>query len=153
MYVRLKGDSMSEQLPARLQEIVDDFSDCQGQEKLEFLLEYAEKLPPLPDWLKNKQAEMDQVHECMTPVFVFAENQAGKLHFHFDIPPEAPTVRGFASVLHDGVNGSTPEDVLLIPDQFYLRMGLQTVITGQRLNGIGAMLLHMKRLAEAQMGA
>lgn len=141
---------MSEQLPARLQEIVDDFSDCQGQEKLEFLLEYAEKLPPLPDWLKNKQAEMDQVHECMTPVFIFAENQSGHLYFHFDVPPEAPTVRGFASVLHEGINGSTAEEVLQIPELFYRAMGLQSVISGQRLNGIGAMLLHMKRLAQAQ---
>lgn len=143
---------MSEQLPARLQEIVDDFSDCQGQEKLEFLLEYAEKLPPLPDWLKNKQAEMDQVHECMTPVFIFAENQSGHLYFHFDVPPEAPTVRGFASVLHEGINGSTAEEVLQIPELFYRAMGLQSVISGQRLNGIGAMLLHMKRLAQAHQG-
>ncbi|MEI2608355.1 MAG: hypothetical protein V9G20_06960 [Candidatus Promineifilaceae bacterium] len=37
---------MTEQLPERLQEIVADFSYCQGQEKLEYLLEYAEKLPP-----------------------------------------------------------------------------------------------------------
>lgn len=141
---------MSEQLPARLQEIVDDFSYCQGQEKLEFLLEYAEKLPPLPDRLKNRQAEMDQVHECMTPVFILAENQGGHLYFHFDIPPEAPTVRGFASILHEGINGSTVEEVLHIPDLFYREMGLQTVISGQRLNGMSAMLLHMKRLAQEQ---
>jgi len=139
------------QLPPKLEEIVADFSYCQGQEKLEYLLEYAEKLPSLPAWLNDQQADMDQVHECMTPVFVYAENRDGTLHYHFDIPPEAPTVRGFASVLHEGVNGSTPQQVLEIPDQFYLQMGLQHVITGQRLNGIGAMLIHMKRLAQTHL--
>ena len=142
---------MTDQLPERLQEIVEDFSFVEGQEKLEYLLEFAEKLPPLPDRLQNNRDAMEQVHECMTPVFVYAEKQNGKLHYYFDIPPEAPTVRGFASVLHEGLNDSTPQEVLQVPDQFYLRMGLQTVITGQRLNGVTALLLHMKRLARAHL--
>ena len=135
-------------LPARLQEIVEDFSYCEGQEKLEYLLELAESLPPLPDWLSGKRDEMDEVHECMTPVFIYPEKQDGKLFFHFDIPPESPTVRGFASVLQQGLGWTTPEQVSAIPNEFYLQMGLQTVLTGQRLNGISAMLAHMKTLAK-----
>lgn len=142
---------MTEQLPERLQEIVEDFNYVQGQEKLEYLLEFAEKLPPLPERLQDKRDEMDQVHECLTPVFVYVEKQDGKLHYYFDIPPEAPTVRGFASVLYEGLNEATPQEVLQVPDQFYLQMGLQTVITGQRLNGVTALLIHMKRLAQAHL--
>ena len=136
------------QLPEKLQEIVEDFSFCEGQEKLEYLLEFAESLPKLPDWLEGKQNEMDEVHECMTPVFIYPEKQDGKLFYHFDIPPEAPTVRGFASVLQQGIGWTTPEQVLAIPNEFYFEMGLQKVLTGQRLNGIGAMLAHMKNLAK-----
>lgn len=139
---------MSE-LPPRLQEIVDDFSYCEGQEKLEYLLEFAESLPPLPDWLADKKAEMDQVHECMTPVFIYPEKQDGRLIFHFDIPPEAPTVRGFAAVLKEGLDGTTPEVVTAVPDLFHQQMGLQQVLSGQRLNGISAILAHMKTLANA----
>ncbi len=134
-------------LPNKLQEIVEDFSFCEGQEKLEYLLEFAESLPALPDWLAGKQNEMDEVHECMTPVFIYPEKQDGKLFYHFDIPPEAPTVRGFASVLQQGIGWTTPEQVLAVPNEFYLQMGLQDVLTGQRLNGISAMLAHMKNLA------
>ncbi len=134
-------------LPHKLQEIVEDFSFCEGQEKLEYLLEFAESLPALPDWLAGKQNEMDEVHECMTPVFIYPEKQDGKLFYHFDIPPEAPTVRGFASVLQQGIGWTTPEQVLAVPNEFYLQMGLQDVLTGQRLNGISAMLAHMKNLA------
>jgi sulfur transfer protein SufE len=36
-------------LPHRLQEIVGDFSFCEGQEKLEYLLELSDNLTPLPD--------------------------------------------------------------------------------------------------------
>jgi cysteine desulfuration protein SufE len=134
-------------LPHRLQEIVEDFSFCEGQEKLEYLLELSDSLTPLPGWLNTKRADMDQVHECMTPVFIYAERENGKLHYHFDIPPESPTVRGFAATLQQGLDGATAEQIQAIPNEFYLEMGLQEVLTGQRLNGISAILAHMKALA------
>jgi cysteine desulfuration protein SufE len=135
------------ELPPRLQEIVEDFAYCEGQEKLELLLEFAESLPPLPEWLQGKQQDMDQVHECMTPVFIYPEKQDGRLHFHFDIPPESPTVRGFAAVLQQGLDGCMPEEITAVPDMFHQQMGLQQVLSGQRLNGITAMLSHIKSLA------
>jgi cysteine desulfuration protein SufE len=137
---------MSE-LPARLQEIVDDFNYCEGQEKLEYLLEMAQRLEPLPEWLEGRRDAMDEVNECMSPIFMAAENKDGRLIYHFDVPPEAPTVRGFAAILQQGLNGTTPAQVLAVPSEFYLQMGLQKVLSGQRLNGIGAILAHMKTLA------
>jgi cysteine desulfuration protein SufE len=134
-------------LPQPLQDIVNDFSLCVGQEKLEYLLEFAESLAPLPKWLHAQRASMQEVHECMTPVFVFADRQDGRLRYHFDAPPEAPTVRGFAAILQQGLNGATPAQVQAIPGDFYLEMGLQAVLSGQRLNGIGAILRHMQRIA------
>jgi cysteine desulfuration protein SufE len=143
---------MSEFIPPKLAEIVDDFSYCVGQEKLEYLLEFAEQLPPLPSWLQEMADDsMEQVHECISPVFVHGENEAGHMMYYFDAPPEAPTARGFASLLMQGINGSTPEQVLQIPDQFYLQTGLQKVLTGQRLNGIGAFLRYMKRIAAQEL--
>lgn len=139
-------ETMSE-LPQRLEEIVEDFSLCEGQEKLEYLLEFAEKLPPLPDWVDTSAANMDQVHECVSPVFIYPEWQDGKIFFHFDIPQEAPTVRGYASLLQEGIGWTTPEEIQKIPLEFYLGMGLQKVLTGQRLNGVTAVLAHMKQLA------
>ena len=133
-------------LPPRLAQIVEDFSWVEGRDKLELLLEYSEKMPPLPDWL-NKETNMEQIHECMTPVFVHAELEDGGMHYYFDIPPESPTVRGYAAILGEGLQGVAPEDVLKVPGNFYIEMGLHKVLTTQRLNGIGAILAHIKRLA------
>jgi len=140
---------MSE-LPTQLQEIIEDFSLCEGQEKLELLLEYSERMPALPDWL-DKDSNMDQVHECMTPVFVHAELNDGGLTFYFDVPPESPTVRGFATILGEGLNGASPEQVLNISNNFYQQMGLHTVLTTQRLNGMQAILAYLKRLATSHL--
>lgn len=138
-------------LPPRLQEIVDEFQWAEGREKLELLLEYARQVPELPPHLRNARDSMEQVHECMTPVFVLAERDEQGLHFYFDIPQEAPTVRGYAGVLGRGVDGAKPEDVLQIPGDFYEAMGLQDVLTPRRLNGAHAMLAYLKRLATREL--
>lgn len=137
----------SSNIPPRLQEIIDEFNWLEGAEKLQLLLEYSEKMPPLPDWL-NKESNMEQVHECMTPVFVHAEKKNGGMVYYFDIPAEAPTVRGYASLISEGVRGETPETIINLPDDFYQEMGLHTVITHQRLRGISAILARLKRLAK-----
>lgn len=138
------------QLPTRLQAIVEDFQISEGREKLELLLQYAGQLPPLPDQLQDHQ-QMEFVPECMTPVYVQAEVQAGQMTFYFDVPEESPTVRGFAAIMAEGVNGATPQQVIAIPGDFFGQMGLDQVLTHQRLNGMTAILAHMKRLALAAL--
>lgn len=138
-------------LPPRLQEIVDEFQWAEGREKLELLLEYSRQMPELPARLRDARDSMEQVHECMTPVFVLAEREAQGLHFYFDIPQEAPTVRGYAGVLGQGLEGAQPEEILQIPGDFYEAMGLQDVLTPRRLNGAHAMLVYLKRLATREL--
>lgn len=138
---------MSAALPPRLGEIVEDFALCEGREKLELLLEYAESLPPLPEHLVGRLADMESVPECMTPVSVAAEQSGSGLVFHFAVPAESPTVRGFASIMAQGLQDSAAENVLAIPADFYLAMGLQDVLTAQRMNGMSAILAHVKRQA------
>lgn len=139
-------------LPEKLQEIIDDFSMAEKQEKVELLIQYAESLQPLPQWLYAERDKMDAVPECMTPVHVFGEKKDGGLTFHFDIPPQAPTVRGLASILANGLNGSTPEEIISIPSDFYLQMNLQEAISHQRLNGFMGILAHMKQIAARNLG-
>jgi cysteine desulfuration protein SufE len=134
-------------LPPKLQEIVDDFASMTREEKLETLIAYAESFPPLPDWLKEERAKMEPVPECMTPVFLFGEKLPdGGILFHFDIPPQSPTVRGLASILGNGLNGSKPEEIIAVPADFYIPMKLEEAISHQRINGFTGVLAHMKQV-------
>ena len=137
-------------LPARLDEIVADFELCEGREKLELLLDYARSFPAFPAHLQLPD-EMEEVPECMTPVQMASEVRNGGIYFYFTVPEESPTVRGYAALMMEGLNGSAPEQVLAIPVDFYLRMGLQHVLTPQRLNGMAAILAHVKRRAAAEL--
>jgi cysteine desulfuration protein SufE len=69
------------------------------------------------------------------------------VRFHFDVPQEAPTTRGYASLLAEGLRGSTPDQVAAVPADFIQEMGLHRVLSPQRLNGISAILAYMKRQA------
>jgi cysteine desulfuration protein SufE len=135
-------------IPQKLQEIIDDFALASREEKVEMLIQYAESLPALPEWLHGERARMEPVPECMTPVFLFAEKQTdGGLVFHFDIPPQSPTVRGLAAILANGLNGLQPAQIISLPADFYAPMNLQEAISYQRLNGFQGVLAHMKQAA------
>lgn len=135
-------------LPPKLQEIVDDFAGMAREEKIETLVAYSESLPPLPERLKEERAKMEPVPECMTPVFLYGEKQPdGGILFYFDIPREAPTVRGLASILASGLNGAQPEEIISVPPDFFMSMNLQEAISQQRINGFIGVLAHMKQTA------
>ena len=135
-------------LPPKLQEIVDDFASMTREEKVETLVAYSESLPALPERLKQERDKMAPVPECMTPVFLHGEKQSdGSIQYYFDIPPQSPTVRGLASILASGLNGSKPEEILSVPADFFLPMNLQEAISQQRINGFIGVLAHMKQTA------
>ncbi len=134
-----------DQLPENLRTIVEEFRTSTPRERLELLLEYAEDLPDLPDHLLEERDKLEQVHECQTPVFLFTEFANHGVHFHLDIPQESPTVRGYAAILADGLDGATPEAVMATPDDVYNLLGLQEAVTPQRLRGLHALMIYMKR--------
>jgi cysteine desulfuration protein SufE len=138
-------------VPAPLAEIIDEFKLADDREKLDLLLEFSDSLPDLPERLQHLKDEMLQVEECQAPVSMHAERENGHIQYFFAIPESAPTVRGFASIMLEGTADATPEQILQIPADFFIEMGLQKVLSPQRLNGIGAILAYMKRLAVQEM--
>ena len=145
-------ENTANEIPGRMKEIIEDFEISEGREKLELLLQFSEQMPELPERLQQNHNQMEFVPECMTPVYVQAETQDGRMTFYFDVPEESPTVRGYAALMADGLRGATPEQVLSVPGDFYQNMGLDQVLSHQRLNGIVAILAHMKRLALQALG-
>ena len=92
--------------------------------------------------------------ECQTPFFLATEvDEDRRVHVFFDCPKEAPTTRGFAGLLHAGLEGATVEEVLDTPDDFYTRMGLAEAISSLRLRGMGAILHRLKRQLRDKVGA
>jgi cysteine desulfuration protein SufE len=131
-------------LPAPLAEVVSDFAEVQGQDKLKLLLEFADELPPVPEDLQ--QAAMEPVPECQSPLFLHVDaSNRGRIRLHFSAPAEAPTTRGFAGILATGLDDQPADDILAVPDDFYTDLGLAALISPLRLRGMSAMLARIKR--------
>jgi cysteine desulfuration protein SufE len=133
-------------LHPRLQEIADDFHAMPDSERLQLLLEFAGELPDLPGRYAGHRDQMEPVPECQSPLFLAVEvGPDSTVHLFFDAPREAPTTRGFAAILHAGLDGLSAEEVLATPAEFSARLGLQDLVSPLRLRGMAAMLARIKR--------
>ena len=135
-------------MPAALADVVGEFAEVSGQDKLALLLEYAGDLPPLPADLE--EAAMEPVPECQSPLFLHVDaGDPDRVRLYFSAPREAPTTRGFASILATGLDGQSAADILAVPDDFYADLGLAALISPLRLRGMSAMLTRIKRRLRA----
>lgn len=133
-------------LPPRLLQIVQVFAESPKEFRVQALLDFGNRIPPLPADLAAGRESLEQVHECATPFFLATRVEpGGAVHMFFDAPPESPTVRGFAGILYAGLDGEPADAVLTVPDDFFYGMGLEEVVTTQRLRGMAAILARLKR--------
>jgi cysteine desulfuration protein SufE len=131
-------------MPAPLADVVADFGEVQGQDKLKLLLEFADELPVLPADLE--EAAMEPVPECQSPLFLHVDaDDREQVRLYFSAPAEAPTTRGFASILAAGLDKQPAADILAVPEDFYADLGLAELISPLRLRGMSAMLARIKR--------
>jgi cysteine desulfuration protein SufE len=67
------------------------------------------------------------------------------VHLFVTAPKEAPTTRGFASILVQGLEGLSVSEVLAVPDDFPSDLGLTEAVSPLRVRGMTALLGRAKR--------
>jgi cysteine desulfuration protein SufE len=137
-------------LPGRLGDIVEEFQAVPERQRLELLLDFSRELPTLPARLAAEHDAMEPVAECQSPLFLLVEvdrpgDNTSPVRLHFDAPAEAPTTRGFAGILYEGLDGVSADQVLAVPDDVPQRLGLTAAVSPLRLNGMAGMLFRIKR--------
>jgi cysteine desulfuration protein SufE len=133
-----------------LETLIPRFNAADRQTRLETLLDYSKKLPPLPArYEAEKEQGNNRVHECQTPVYLWVEVDAGKVHIHADVPRESPTVRGFISLLARTLDNETPDAVARLPDDLLDQLGLSETLGMTRTQGLTAILSRIKRSVAA----
>jgi cysteine desulfuration protein SufE len=137
---------MSGTLPSNLAQIREDFHDLELRDRLQLLLEFSNELPELPERYADHPDLLERVEECQSPVFMFVEvDDDDIVHLFVTAPREAPTTRGFASILVQGLAGLTVQEVLDIPDDFPQDLGLTEAVSPLRVRGMTALLGRAKR--------
>ncbi|MEZ3161005.1 SufE family protein [Microbacterium sp. BWT-B31] len=141
-------------LPASLAMIRDEFLDLEEPERLQLLLEFSNKLPDVPERYAGHKELFEQVLECQSPVFIAIEvGDDDRVAMFATAPPEAPTTRGFASILAQGLTGLTVDEALAVPDDFPDSIGIRRAVSPLRLSGMTGMLARAKRQIRAKRHA
>jgi cysteine desulfuration protein SufE len=133
-----------------LETLIPRFKAADRETRLQTLLDYSKKLPPLPERFEAaKEQGQNRVEECQTTVYLWVEVDQGRVHIYADIPREAPTVRGFVSLLARTFDGAAPEAVAQIPLDLLDRLGLSETLGMTRTQGLTAILHRIKRSVAA----
>lgn len=125
--------------------LIEDFLAIGVKDRLNLLLEFSENLPALPERYVDHPDLLERVEECQSPIFLFVEVSQGLVNLFFSAPPEAPTTRGFASILHSVIDGLTIQEVLDFDDDFPSKIGLTEAVSPLRIRGMRGMLARIKR--------
>ena len=140
-------------VPPSIARILRRFATLSPDMTRQALVQYANKLPPLPERLRGLDPAQYRVHECQTPVAIFPEVVDGKMWFHADVPRESAAIRALLAMLFEALNGQPPETTIAIPPDFVRevmgKIGLQA-----REAGLSAMVERLRRAARgaAQAG-
>lgn len=131
-------------VPDVLAEIRDSFLETPEPDRLLLLLEFADELPAVSDEVAAHPEMCERVAECQSPVYIYVEVHDGVVTMHATAPPEAPTTRGFASILVQGISGLTVDEVLSIPEDYPQSIGLTKLVSPLRIGGMTGMLMRAK---------
>lgn len=125
--------------------LIEDFNSIGVKDRLNLLLEFSENLPALPARYADHPDLLERVEECQSPIYLFVEVVDGVVNLYFSAPEEAPTTRGFASILHATMNGLTVAETLAVDDDFPNKIGLTEAVSPLRIRGMRGMLARIKR--------
>ena len=139
-------------IPDALLRIVDLFASSPKPVKLQALLDYSERLPEPPDHVDT--SGMVLVPECQSTFLLGAAvGEDGTVQMWFEAPREAPTTRGFAAIIAEGLVGSTAEEILAVPDDVSRHLGLAEAVSPLRMRGMDAILQRLKHQIRRQLSA
>ena len=134
------------EIPQGIQRILRRFSTLSPDLVKQALVQYATKLPDVPERFASLDRSQFAVHECMTPVALFSEEDDGRMYYWADVPRSAPTIRALLAMLTEALNGQRPEAVLAVPEDFVRRI-MSSLNLSTREVGLNAMVERMKRAA------
>lgn len=113
-------------------------------ERLEFLIDQARAMPPLPD---TDKTEANRVEGCMAQLWLTARFADGRCHFHSD--SDSLVVKSIAGLLCSIYDDASPQEVLEFPPDFLAEAGVTSHLSANRRNALTQVWKKIRAFAEA----
>lgn len=124
------------------QEITDEFDLLENDMKYEYLIDIGKQLPVLDEQYKTDD---NLVKGCQSKVWLHCYAENGKVIYEAD--SNTVITKGIIGLLTRVLSNQTPEDILSAQLAFIDKIGLRSLLSSQRSNGLTAMVEKMKRYA------
>ncbi|MBW4645677.1 MAG: SufE family protein [Goleter apudmare HA4340-LM2] len=135
--------SSTDSLPPALAKIVQRFQRvAEPKRRYEQLIWYAQKLKEFPE--SDKLPE-NKVPGCVSQVYVTAALDNGKVLYQGD--SDSQLTKGLLALLVEGLNGSTPTEIIQLTPDFIQATGLNVSLTPSRANGFYNIFKTMQKKA------
>jgi cysteine desulfuration protein SufE len=129
----------------RLRELEDEFAFLDDwEERYRHIIDLGRGLEPLPD---TERVEAAKVRGCASQVWLLSETRDGLLHFRGQ--SDAAIVQGLLAILLRLYSGRPAEEILALDaGTAFAALGLGEALSPQRSNGLKAMALRIKEVAQ-----
>jgi len=130
------------------QAIIDEFSLFDDWiDRYEYIIELGRALEALDAAFHTDQY---RVKGCQSQVWFRAREEGGRIFFEAD--SDAMIVRGLIALLLRVYSGRTPSEILETPPDFFDAIDLGSHLSGNRANGLAAMVEHIQSYARSFAG-
>ncbi|MEK9646403.1 MAG: SufE family protein [Alphaproteobacteria bacterium] len=113
-------------------------------QRYEYIIELGKSLSGLPAEMKD---DAHKVPGCQSQVWFHAKRDGGVVHF--DADSDAMIVRGLIALLLRVYSDRTPEEIVATPPEFFEVLELGSHLSGNRANGLHAMVTRIHAYAKA----
>ena len=121
----------------------EDLAMLQGHDRLQYLVDKAKEVEPLPEEVKTEQ---NRIHGCASKLWIIGgSDNEDKMRYKVD--GDAFITKGTAKVVTDLVNGAMRSDVANLTVENFADLGIKELLTAQRQNGLGQLIDRIIRIA------
>ena len=127
----------------RIKEMGDNLKMLEGHDRLQYLVDKARDVEPLPDVVKT---EDNRIHGCASKLWIIGgAKEDGTMRYQVD--GDAWITKGTAKVVTDIVNGAPQNEVANLTVENFTALGIKELLTLQRQNGLGELISRIIRIA------
>ena len=127
----------------KIKEMGDNLAMLEGHDRLQYLVDKAKEVEPLPDAAKT---EANRIHGCASKLWIIGgADTEDKMRYQVD--GDAFITKGTAKVVTDLVNGEMRSEVANLTVENFTDLGIKELLTAQRQNGLGQLIDRIIRIA------
>ena len=127
----------------KIKEMGDNLRMLEGHDRLQYLVDKAKEVEPLPDAAKIEQ---NRIHGCASKLWIIGGTDVEQ-NMRYQVDGDAHITKGTAKVVTDIVNGAHRSEVANLTVDSFTPLGIKELLTMQRQNGLGELITRIIRIA------